>query len=151
MALSFWKKRQSDQTSDSYIRSVNSVSRPISLILTVVGILLIGGLLFGVFQGARWSFNKLAGNDSPKVSRPSNVSQPTTTSSSGSSAAPSVTATSSTSTNTPSSSSTSTTSAAVPATNTQALPQTGPGSNTAIFLAVLLLSYFAYRHKSLKR
>jgi hypothetical protein len=46
MAKSFWSKRKdSMQTAGGYIKATDSVSRPMALLMTVVGILIVGGLL----------------------------------------------------------------------------------------------------------
>jgi cytoskeletal protein RodZ len=148
MAKSFWSKRTNSMATAS------AVSRPMSLVLMVVGILIVGGLLFGVFQGARWAFNQLAGNDTVATNPSTQVeiNSPSTNTSTPSVPATNtpITATSSTSTTKPSTPAATSKPVAVPATNTQALPQTGPASNTAIFLAVLLISYIAFRKISLK-
>lgn len=157
MAKSFWSKRNVGTDTTNYIRSVDAVSRPMAVLLTVVGIVVIGGLLFGIFQGARWSFAKLSGNDSSDSTEitstttstdttPGTHNTPETTPSNST-----ITATSSTATTTPSASSTT----VAPTTSTTAnasksLPSTGPSSNVAIFCGVLLVSYLAYRKKLLK-
>lgn len=148
MAKSFWSKRNPATETTNYIRSVDAVSRPMAILLTLVGIVIIGGVLFGIFQGARWSFTKLSGNDI--AAKPKNTisdsaeNEVTTSNTSSTTPTPSVTVTSSTSTTTANSQATS-----VPKTNTTQLPQTGPTSNATIFVAVLVISYFLYRKKTL--
>lgn len=158
MAQSFWSKRKNDMsTAGGYVKSTSAVSRPTALVMTVLGIVVVGGLLFGIFSAARWSFGKLADNDT--TPKPANVATSNTTTSpsdnstSNTNTAPSVTATSSTSTTTPSATSTTT---SKPATTTPAvvatanLPHTGPVSNTAVFVGLLVVSYLVYRKKLLK-
>ncbi len=154
MAQSFWSKRKNDMsTAGGYVKSTSAVSRPTALVMTVLGIVVVGGLLFGIFSAARWSFGRLTDNDT--TPKPANVATSNTTTSpsdnstSNTNTAPSVTATSSTSTTTPSA-------APKPATTTPAvvatanLPHTGPVSNTALFVGLLVVSYLVYRKKLLK-
>ena len=61
MARSFWNKRKDSMNkAGSYIKATESVSRPTAFVMTILGILVIGGLFFGVFWGARWSFYGLS-------------------------------------------------------------------------------------------
>lgn len=152
LMASFWSKRkESMNKAGSYIKATESVSRPTAFIMTILGILVIGGLFFGVFWGARWSFEKLSGsgdNDTkPKNVAVSNSGSSTSSNTSGSTQT--VTETSSTSTTTPSTPAPVTPPASVPAT-TANLPHTGPGSTTAFFFAVMLISYLIYRKKQLQ-
>jgi cytoskeletal protein RodZ len=121
--------------------------------MTVLGILIVGGLLFGVFTGTKWAYGKLT-DDGKGVA----TTGQTTTS------GPSITATSSTSTTTPSPATTTptpvaptvaqpTTTPTVVATAaapSKKIPQTGAGSNTALFISVAVLGYFLYRRRALK-
>lgn len=153
MAKSFWSKRTSTPTiAGDYQRPTGGVSGPMSIALIVVGILIIGGLLFGVFQGARWAFNQLSDDDTI-ATVPTSQGPTTDTTSTTDSSNTQITATSSTTTTTPSATTATTpvvSTTTVPATNTQALPQTGPASNTIVFLAVLVISYLSFRKLSLK-
>jgi hypothetical protein len=153
MARSFWSKRADSQVAGDYPSTSVAQSRPRSILFAVVGILIVGFLLFGIFQGARWTFGKLAGTETTVVERDNNnssndgvattnPSRPTNTPVPTPAPDP-VTETSSTTTTTPNR-------PVVPPTNTQALPSTGPASNTAIFFGVLLVSYLISRKKSLK-
>lgn len=132
------------------MKATKAVSRPMAGAMMILGILVVGGLLFGVFWGARWSFDKLANNDSG--SKPTTVATTNkpggSTSSSTNVTTPTVTATSSTSTTTPSTPAPSTT---VP-TTTSRLPYTGPAeNNAALFLGVFVVSYVIYRKKQTSR
>jgi len=155
MARSFWSRRkESINNAGTYIKATEAVSRPTAFIMTVLGILVIGGLFFGVFWGARWSFEKLSNsgnNDKGSSSVAVNTQNPSNSSngSNSPSASKPVTETSSTSTTAPSTPSPVTTPATIPAT-TNSLPHTGPGSTTAFFFAVMLISYVIYRKKLLK-
>ena len=156
MAQSFWSKRKKDMTSiGSDGKATSGVSRPTAALMTVLGIIVVGGLLFGIFSAARWSFGKLADNDA--TSKPANVATSSTSpnssddSNSNTNTTPSVTTTSSTSTTTPSSTS-STTPTIKPVTPapTANLPHTGPVSNTALFIGLLIVSFLIYRKNLLK-
>lgn len=148
MALSFWKKQGDNiSTAESYMKATKAVSRPMAGAMMIFGILVVGGLLFGVFWGARWSFDKLANNGN--TSKPTTVAttnKPTgPTSGSTDVTTPSITATSSTSTTTPSTPAPAT----VPVT-TANLPHTGPASNAVLFLVIFTLSYLVYRREQIK-
>ena len=151
MARSFWSKRKDSMNkAGSYIKATESVSRPTAFVMTILGILVIGGLFFGVFWGARWSFEKLSGSgDNGKKSSDVAVNTPSSNPSNGTSTSKPVTETSSTSTTTPSAPKPTPAPANVPATSTN-LPHTGPGSTTAFFFTVMLISYLAYRKKQLQ-
>ncbi len=158
MAQSFWSKRKQDiQSAGSYVNDTNSVSRPMAALLTVAGILIVGGLLFGIFAGTKWVITELTddntsnvatiddGNDNIPVNTPGTTTtptpatQPTPTTTSTTTPSPSITATSSASTNIPS----------TPAVKT--VPNTGPRENyLMIFLATSIVAYFIYRKKLLK-
>ena len=156
MAQSFWSKRKQDiQSAGGYVSDTNSVSRPMAALLTVAGILIVGGLLFGIFAGTKWVITELTddntsnvatideGNDSAPVNTPSTTPTPATppmqATPPATTPSPSITATSSTSTNTPS----------TPAVKT--VPNTGPRENyLAIFFATTLVAYLVYRKKLLK-
>lgn len=155
MAQSFWSKRKATiDTAGGYIKAADSVSRPTAVIMTLLGILIVGGLLFGVFTGTKWAYSKLT-DDGNNVA----TTQKGTTNS-----GPSITATSSTSTTTPSPATTTpapttptvaqpTTTPAVVATTTvpsKKIPQTGAGSNTTLFISVAVLGYILYRRRALK-
>ena len=156
MAQSFWSKRKATiDTAGGYIKAADSVSRPTAVIMTVLGILIVGGLLFGVFTGTKWAYGRLTDNGST-------TTQKGTTTTPG----PSITATSSTSTTTPSSVAAPTTTApatptvaqptttptvvATTATPSKKIPQTGAGSNTALFISVAILGYILHRRRALK-
>jgi cytoskeletal protein RodZ len=160
MGQSFWSKRNGTMsTAGSYIKATDSVSRPMAAVMAVVGILVIGGLLFGVFTGARWGFAKLAGTDTkPKTTKVATNKTPKSTPSQTPSTqtepvatpAPAVTATSSASTTTPSSTTT-VNNEGKAKTAPAAVPNTGPGSNAALFMGVLAVSYLVARRKQLNR
>ena len=91
MAQSFWSKRKQDiQSAGGYVSDTNSVSRPMAALLTVAGILIVGGLLFGIFAGTKWVITELTddntsnvatideGNDSAPVNTPSTTPTPAT-------------------------------------------------------------------------
>ena len=149
MAQGFWSKRKETiTTAGSYIKATSSVSKPAAIAMTIVGILLVGGLLFGIFTGTKWAYSALIGKDT-------NVVTTSTTTDTG----PSITETSSTSTTTPSSTPTTTApptqptpivAVATPTTVTSnKIPQTGPGSNTLFFFATAFIGYALYRRKTL--
>ena len=157
MARGFWSKRKNDITiASNYMQATDSVSRPSAIFMTILGILIVGGLLFGVFSGTRWVYGKLSNRDSkPTVSVVKNDNNPTATSLNTSnsetsnagteSTGPKVTVTSSTSTNTPSST---TTPASTTATK---LPQTGPESQLSVFIAAAIIGYLIYRKRTISK
>lgn len=151
MARSFWSKKK-DQLAGatSYTNASSAVTKPASAFATILGVLLVGVVLYGVFWSARWGFGKLLGNDdTPKVTLGGNTSGDTLTPDTTQNTP--ITATSSTSTTTPS--------AQNPPTNTPSVvsagpapttvPNTGAGTNMAVFFTVLGASYILYRKKSL--
>jgi hypothetical protein len=155
MAKSFWSKR-TDQTgmTTGYNTTPGSVSGLTGLLLTIAGILLVGGLLFGVFNGAKWAYNKIAGTDSSSYTAVDDNKTITATSStstgsstgSGSTTPATTPATApivATAPSTPATSTTSTTSA-------KKLPQTGPNDWMLIFAPIFAVSVLAYRGKLLK-
>lgn len=156
---SFWKRRKN--TMSAPVAEYNQPApntRTRNIITSVVGIIIIGVLFFGVFSAARWSFEKLSDSGAKPATvstSDSPESKPTTPSGTGT---PPVTVTSSTSTTTPSSSSspsTGSTSAGAPTTSTTSssttstLPHTGPESIVPFFFSALILSYLVYRKKQL--
>ena len=157
MAQSFWSKRRSSaEAAGNYLKATDSVSRPTALIITILGILLVGGLLFGVFSGVRWAYTRLT-NDSDTVattstSGPTNsgdnrpaASQPPAPTPQTPPSSGSITATSSTTTTTPSSPQASTTT-----TTPSRVPNTGPTENyIALFSLVAVTAYFVLRRRSL--
>jgi cytoskeletal protein RodZ len=144
-------------TAGDYLQATSSVSRVSALLMTVVGIILVGALLFGTFWGARWAYAKLTDTDPKTVSAPNtapntspntptNQTTPQPSTPTPPTNNPSITATSSTSTTTP------TSPAPQPAQNRPAsVPNTGAGSNIALFTSLLALSYLVARRKMLKR
>lgn len=160
MAKSFWSKRKdSMQTAGGYIKATDSVSRPMALLMTVVGILIVGGLLFGVFATTRWAVGKITNDDTSTISSTDNGSNNngSSTPNSGGTGTntaqvapgPSITATTSTSTTTPSAP-TPTPVATPPATTASAIPRTGSSNYISVFMAIALLGYLAYRKKQLQ-
>lgn len=157
MARSFWSKRKDNlQTTASHVKNTNSVSRPTALLLTLVGILIVGGLLFGVFTGTRWIIAKVSEEDvattattSTTTTQPpsSTNTQPTQTNPAPV-GGPSVTATSSTTTTTPSTPAATTTQ---PLSANTSLPNTGPGNYLGVFIAVALLGYLAHYARTLRK
>lgn len=152
MARSFWSKKKDDLIKGaSYTRPSDAVARPNSLFSTILGILFVGLLFFGVFWAARWGYTQLT-DDSPK---PVAVNQDPNAN------GPEITETSSTSTQTPSTTPVPTPSASTPAPNTTpqtgptttpaAVPNTGAGSNVALFFAVAVVSYLVYRRANLMK
>jgi LPXTG-motif cell wall-anchored protein len=155
MAQSFWSKRKSTiSNAGGYIKAADSVSRPTAILLTVLGIVIIGGLLFGIFAGTRWAYTQLTGKN-----RDTTITQGNDTK------GPSITATSSTSTSSPSATTTTTlasnpaptpapttapTVVAATQPTTNKLPKTGAGSNSLFFLGMTVIGYILYRRHSLK-
>jgi cytoskeletal protein RodZ len=163
MAKSFWSKRKETMSrAGGYMKATDTVSRPTALLMTILGIIVVGGLFFAVFWGARWSFEQLANNDSGS-SQTSDQTSDNGSSTNGASSgsgetsstetsggSPPITATSSTSTTTPSTPPpVAVAPTTVPATSSN-LPHTGPGSTTAFFFAMLIISYLAYRKRLTK-
>lgn len=150
MAKSFWSRRKdSIQNASGYIKATDSVSRPTALLLTLFGILIVGGMLFGVFMGTRWAYGKLTDSDSgSKAPATVSVAPPAPSSSTPSNTATSnpVTVTSSTATTAPSTPPVATVTTPVAGAD---LPNTGPGSTTGLFFATLIISYLLYRKKLL--
>jgi hypothetical protein len=155
MAQSFWSKLFGSTSVDneytSYEGGALQPNKANGILLTIAGILLVGGLLFGVFNGARWAYNKIAGDNTTN-----------TVSTIDSTNAPDVTVTSSTSTDTPQVATATPAapvevavpaSAATPALSTGTapakLPQTGPMDYTVVFVPILAIGYLAYRKKLL--
>ncbi len=145
---SFWSRsRDNLQT--------NSGQRVGGLLGTIIGILIIGGLLFGVFMGSRWLYAKLTDDqpnniatqntdNSSSTGQTSNGSSTSDQSPSGSqsqSAGSSQTQNGGQATIVASGASTST---------PQAVPNTGPTENyLLIFFSVSIIAYIAYRKKLL--
>jgi len=153
MARSFWSKRKDNlQTASSHVKDTDTLSRPTALLLTVFGILIVGGLLFGVFAGTRWIIAKVSEDDATNTAATSQPSPSPNTQPSQTNPAPvsnpSITATSSTSTTTPSTPAATTTQVASTTTN---LPNTGPGSYLGVFIAVAILGYLAHHTRTLRK
>jgi hypothetical protein len=152
MAKGFWKTLiGSGSVNDDYTTGALQPNKTNGILLTIAGILLVGGLLFGVFNGARWAYNKIAGGDSANtITTVDPINEP------------SVTETSSTSTTTPQVAAptattpevTAPTPAPVVATTVTGtapakLPQTGPMDYSVVFVPMLAIGYLAYRKKLL--
>lgn len=60
-----WDKK--DRTGDNvtnYIKDTNSVSRPMAVVLTALIFVIAATVAFTIFWAGRWTYNKIAGNDS---------------------------------------------------------------------------------------
>jgi hypothetical protein len=139
-------------TAGGYIQATDAVSRPTAILMTIFGILLVGGLLFGIFSGTRWAYGKLTDKSGKTtITQTTKTPASTTTTTKG----PSITATTSTATTTPSTPAVTPPTATAPVVattpvNTSKLPQTGAGSNIGVFVTLTVLGYIAYRKKLLK-
>lgn len=117
------------------------VQTPGAIALTIVGILIVGATLFGIFRGSRWAFSKIATTDTPNKSTSQTTDQPTKEG---------VTITSSTNTTTSSAPAapapaTSPTSTSVTPSNTNSLPQTGSGNYGLMFVGLMVIAYMTSR------
>lgn len=163
MAQSFWSKRKdSVSKAGGYIKAADSVSRPTAILMTVLGILVVGGLMFGIFSATRWAYTQIAGKkdnttvtQGPSITETSSTST-TTPSTSSQTSSPNTTPTTpapASSTSTASSTATSTQTPVSTTTQTVAatsnLPRTGAGSNALLFIALVCISYALYRKRQI--
>jgi len=143
VAQSFWSKRH--QASNFAQSGANNAR---VWVVTLVGIFLVGLLMYGVFTSSRWAYSRLTGPDSPVASTQNTPDEepvagstqaqtPTAPTTTAPSTSP-VTITSSTTTRTPQTTSQSTSST---------LPNTGPGNWGALFVVSSSLAYVVYRRK----
>lgn len=144
MAQSFWSKRQ--QTG-SYAQSGTSNARV--WVVTIVGIFIVGLLMYGVFAGSKWAYSRLTSPDRPVASTQNTPGEGPTTSSTQAPTptAPTTTIAPSTSPVTITSSTTTSTPQTASQPNGNALPNTGPGNWGALFVVSSSLAYVLYRRK----
>jgi hypothetical protein len=119
---------------DDYLKSTDTVSRPLAVVFVILIVFVIAAVAFSLFLGGRWLYKNLDGKSTSStetITIQGDASQTNTSNSgqstSGSSTPASTPPASSTATATPGS--TSATTSATPATSTQApsaLPNTGP-------------------------
>jgi cytoskeletal protein RodZ len=155
MAQSFWSKRKdSVSKAGGYIKAADSVSRPTAILMTVLGILVVGGLMFGIFSATRWAYTQIAGKkDNTTITQGPSITETSSTSTTTPSTdnASSTTNTQATAPSTPVATTTPSTSTA-PATSAStnsSLPKTGAGSNALLFVALVCVSYAVYRRRQI--
>ncbi len=57
----FWDNRRGEVTeAQDYLRATDNVSRPMALLLSLVGFLVVFAVVFSLFLGGRWLFNRLS-------------------------------------------------------------------------------------------
>jgi cytoskeletal protein RodZ len=159
MAQSFWsrRKKQAD-TAGSYMQATASVSKPMALASTLIGILLIGLLLFGVYKGARYAIDTYRDGRDPSTvaTQESSTSDESSEASSTNDQSASTEESSSASTDESTVQGntitvTSSTASQPAASNAETVPNTGPTENyLAIFFSVAVLAYAATRRRQLQ-
>ncbi|MEM6997277.1 MAG: hypothetical protein AAF413_00015 [Patescibacteria group bacterium] len=148
----FWNRgRDGVNDAQDYLRSTDHVSRPMALLLSLFGFLLVFAVVFSLFLGGRWLWNKLTEDNSNDRDTVQTVTAPSTTSSSDSTDGPSVTVvdnetdTDSSSTSDDDSTSETTTDDADADENDKSpaatsLPRTGPTENALALVAVTVIA-----------
>lgn len=151
MARSFWSKR-----SGQNVNGGGANNRRRSVLVTIAGIILVGLLLFGIFQGTRWAYQQLtdgsSGSDTaqtdtapaePGSSAPESTPSPSTPPAQDDGGA--ITETSSRSTNQPSTAATTPTQPQQQPQTGGSLPNTGAESYGGVFLLTSIAGYLIYR------
>lgn len=64
-----WRRRKAVSQAENYIKATDNVSRPIAILLSLAAIIIIAALIFALFLGGRWVYNRISGNDEPTTSQ----------------------------------------------------------------------------------
>jgi hypothetical protein len=61
-----WSKRRAAvKDAENYLKATDVVSRPMAILMSLAVFIILGSLLYSVFLGGRWVYDKLKVNDSP--------------------------------------------------------------------------------------
>lgn len=59
-----WSKRRAAvKDAESYLKATDVVSRPMAILMSLVAFIIVGSLLYSVFLGGRWVYEKVKGNE----------------------------------------------------------------------------------------
>lgn len=62
--MAFWNRQKQDyEAASAYLRSADSVSRPMAILLSLLGFLIILSVVAGAFFGGKWVYGRLWGDD----------------------------------------------------------------------------------------
>lgn len=163
----FWNRRKNNMAGPpQYVQPTDTVSRPQTILMSLLMIFVAGAIIFSLFLGIKWGIDKINSDDGKKPA-PISTKPVSGESTGGSTTTPGQVAGGSTATNsstqTSGSTSSSTTStsgsansgsaASSTATTSSAkvVPNTGPTSTLAVFLITFIVSTFGYYAVILRR
>lgn len=154
----FWNRRKNNMANPpQYIQTTDTVSRPQTILMSLLIIFVVGALIFGLFLGIKWGVDKINSDDGPKQA-PISTSPATGDNGSNTVVTPSTpgqiaggsTATNSTPQTTGSASSTTASSNSSTSTATN-IPNTGPENLVAVFIASTIIGALGYRTLLLRK